>query len=194
MNSEFYTDEFRNFKYLKSSSELVKRFKTTRAIRNRVQGWSDLPDPTYEWPHAVEFAEQVLDLKDDNLYIVSAGALSRKNEYEDANLLIVENPVILDSNPILYDNWHEATIEDVHWIEDDINAHPCMVERRAFEDGEFIADSRIIRLNSLPIVPKESPDFTAMFYDKDTAEKYRKTLTEMLRHQINAVSSFTSRL
>jgi hypothetical protein len=194
MDLNLYTEEFRDFKYLKSSHELVKRFKAARINRNRVQGWHDTPNPTHEWPHAVEFAEQVLDLKDDNLYIVFAGALSSKNEYEEANLITVENPVIIDSNPIIYDQWKEATIDDVYWIQDDINAHPCMVERKSIADGIFIADSRIIRLNSLPLAPKEMADFTAMFYDKDTAEKYRKTLTEMLRYKINAISSFTARL
>lgn len=181
MNPEYYTEEFRNFKYLKTDPRIVERFKTSRIALDRIRTWQGTYSTDFSWPHVVEFVEQVFDLDEDNLYIVFVGSLSSKNQHEEANLIVVEKPIILDSNPILYEGYRRTESVDIRYIEDYLNAHYCLVGGKAFdEDGVFLADSGIFRVNSLPIAPKDPPKFTAMFYNKDTAELYRKTLTEML--------------
>lgn len=199
MNPKLYTDEFRNFKFLKSSPEQVAYFKKTRAAANLIQSWQSTNDPNFNWSSRIEFIEQLLDLREDTLYIVFAGLLTNNNEYEDSRILIIEKPVVLNHNPIIHKDVREASTDDIFEIENNPKGGYCLVEGKSFRlglDNEIIFDpySRIFNISSLPIIPQLDKSFTEMFYDEGESNKYKKYLTDMLRHQINTVSTFTNRL
>ena len=113
MNPKFFTDEFRTFKFLKSSPEEVAYFNTARGAADLIQPWHLPNDPNFHWKTRIEFVEQLLDLKEDNLYIVFAGLINSRNEYETATLMILEKPIILTGNPIIFEDFKEVTIEDI---------------------------------------------------------------------------------
>jgi len=192
MNPELYTDEFRNFKYLKSSSAEVSYFKTARMSANLIQPWDQELDPDFLWKTRVEFIEQLIDLRHDSVYIIFAGLTNIRDGYEDPSLITIEKPVVLGSNPILR-GIRELTLEDILTTQF-IEASYCLSEEKYIQGPEFDLNGRIFNLGNLPIIPFSKPDYTEMFYDKDEAEKYRSALTIMLRNKINAISSFSVRL
>jgi hypothetical protein len=196
MNPDLYTDEYRSFRFLQSKPEHVAYFKEARSAIDHIQPWDAVYDPKFSWPCRIEFTEQLLDLRGETVYIVSAGLLTQHDSYEEAHVVELVRPVILTNNPILYKNAKEATTLHVGSIEH--NGLPyCLTEGDKFErfvkDGE-VFDALTFRLNTLPIVPHAKSDFIEMFYDKDTAEKYRKALTDFLRNKMSAMSAFSARL
>ncbi len=199
MNLDLYSDEFRDFKYLKSNPDHIAAFKVARAAANRIQPWDSDFDPEFVWPGRLEFVEQLMDLRYDSVYIVFAGMLSTNSHlYESANLIEVKKPVIVTSNPLIYSDTKEITIEDIGWIEMNGNQKYCLCEEESFiydnNTTTFNGTGRIFRMHTLPVVPFAKSDFTEMFYDKDTAEKYRKALTDFLRNKLNALSALSVRL
>ena len=192
MNPELYTDEFRNFKYLKSSSAEVSYFKTARISANSIQSWDKLLDPNFSWKTRVEFIEQLLDLRNDTVYIVFAGLINVRDGYEDPSLITIEKPVVLGSNPILR-GIKEITLEDA-LVTNDFQAKYCLSEEKYILGPEFDLNGRIFNLGNLPIIPFSKPDYTEMFHGKYEAEKYRCALTDMLRNKVNAISSFSRHL
>src|SRR6185436_12169263 len=102
MNPELYTDEFRNFKFLKSSPEEVAYFKLARTAANSIQPWDNLYDPNFSWKTRLEFIEQLLDLRNDTVYVVFAGLINIRDGYEDPDIITIEKPVVLGSNPIIH--------------------------------------------------------------------------------------------
>jgi len=197
MNLDLYSDEFRNFKYLKSNPDLVAYFKIARAAANQIQPWANDFNPEFNWPCRLEFVEQLIDLRNDTAFIVFAGMLStNSNEYESANLIELNNPIILTSNPLVFASAREVTLEDIPHIESVANKHYCLCSGNSLIDSEnlrFDITGRILKLNTLPIVPHSKTDFTEIFYDKTAAEGYRKALTDFLRNKLNAISALASR-
>lgn len=193
MNPKLYTDEFRTFKFLKSSPEEVEYFHTARGAADLIQPWHLPNDSNFHWKTRLEFIEQLLDLREDTLYIVFAGLLSSRNEYETYSLMAIEKPIVLTGNPIIFEDYREVTIEDIPDITF-LKPKYCIVESKYIKDEEFDHNGRVFSLNSLPIIPFSKSIFTEMFYDRTEAEQYSKNLENMLRHKINAVSSFMNRL
>lgn len=195
MNLDLYTDEYRNFKFLKSSPDHVEYFKTARQAINHIQSWGTVYDPAFDWPNRVEFCEQLLDLRHDSAYIVVAGDITTR--YEGPSILEILHPVILTENPIIYETSREATFEDIPIMEDYLIPHFCLCEEHSFDDikniSTFNGHGRIIRLETLPVVPHSKSDFTEIFFDKGTAEKYSKCLYDFLRHKMGAMSAITAR-
>jgi len=190
MNPELYTDEFRNFKFLKSSPEEVAYFKTARIAANSIQPWDKLLDPKFTWKTRIEFIEQLLDLRHDTVYIIFAGLASIRTGYEDPDILTIEKPVVMGSNPL--QGIQEITLEN--FLVNKLEANYCMSEEKYITGDTFDLNGRIFNLKNLPITPFADSEFTEMFYGKYEAEKYRCALTDMLRNKINAISSFSSRL
>jgi len=192
MNPELYTDEYRNFKFLKSSPEEVEFYKNNRTMANLIQPWDSQFDPKFNWATRIEFIEQLLDLRYDSVYIVFAALLGNRNIYEDASIFSIENPVILDSNPISNPHAREVTIDDfpilAFW------GDYCLMSGRAITFNGIDTSGRIFDLYSLPIYQGTKSHYTEMFYDRYEAEKYKRALTDMLRNKSNAISSFTRQL
>jgi hypothetical protein len=192
MNPDLYTEEYRNFRFLKSDHEKVEYFKKEKKEIDKIQPWNQEFNPTFSWKHRVEFIEQIFDLRDDIVYIVSSPAL-RTSSWEMASLVEIKQPIILTANPVIHGSAKEATLDDISSIEDNKNHWFCLCERKQFENN--LPQARVIRLSSLPVVPSWiRADFISMFYNKETAEEFRRVLTEVLRHKANAMSSFSAKL
>lgn len=193
MNPDLYTDEYRDFKFLKSSSGDVSYFKTARSAADLIQPWDTPIDPNFHWKTRVEFIEQLLDLRYDSVYIVFAGLISSTNIYEDAKLITIENPVVLNGNPIIQKQFCEITIEDIP-LTDFLQTGFCLIEAKYINGDEFDTNGRIFNVKNLPIIPFAKTEFTELFYDKVEAEEYKSALTDMLRKKFNTISCFASRL
>lgn len=196
MNLDLYTDEYRNFKFLKCAPEKVAYFKTARQAINRIQPWDDVFDPHFDWPDRLEFCEQLLDLRHDTVYIVYSGIMT-KGGYEEATLLEIEKPIVLLGNPIIYDSSRIATLDDIIDMEDVMIPHFCLCEEHSFDDPErmstFNGHGRIIRIEHLPIVPFAKTEFTELFHNKETAQKYQKAMTDFIRYKMGAMSTIAAR-
>lgn len=190
MNPDLYTDEFRNFKYLRSQPSTVAYFKDSTKWINTIRPLSHKDDPTFNWPHRIEFIEQLIDLGRGTAYFVESGNLSPSSSslglsYEDANLFVIENPVVAEGSIIdpAFSS-RIATLEDVPAIEDhDRNADFFICTRMYLEDfGHWSRRGSIFKVRSTPLVPHDLVYYSAVFYDKATAEEYRTELTHFLRH------------
>lgn len=190
MNLDLYTDEFRNFKFLKNSPEFredrILARKSANLIRPR-----DNEDITFEWKTRLEFCEQLLDLRHEKVYVVFAGDLNNPCVIE------MDMPIILTENPIIYNIAREATFDDIPLMEDGGCSHFCLCEEKSFADprdlSTFGCAGKILRLGALPIVPCSEANFTELFYLRESAEMYKRALTDFIRYQMSAMSAITAR-
>lgn len=196
MNPKLFSDEFKSFKYLRSTPAQIEYYKTAAGAANRIRPWAENHGPDFTWPNRIEFVEQLLDLRHDSIYIVFAGIMSKNNEWEDSNFIKIDNPLIVDRNPIIYPDARDATIEDIPHMEENA-AQYCLISANSFiraNNGSRIFDARgdnkVFRMNSFPLIIDSKSDFTELFADEDTARKYKKALTEFLRNTSDAVSAF----
>lgn len=201
MNPDLYTEEYRNFKFLKSDPDKVRYFKKSKAGVDKIQAWDNDLDPNFSWKHRIEFVEQVFDLRHDSVYIVSASSNPRTNLWESAKITEIKKPIILSANPIIFSKAREATLDDVTAIENTENHWFCMCEEESFKKNLendttiFQGEGIVVRMSSLPVVPSWTRfDFIEMFYNRETAEQFRIVLTDMLRHKIDAMSAFSLKL
>jgi len=195
MNSDLYKSEFRDFKYLKSSATDIAFYKKTALELNRIQPWAQANDPKFAWPCRLEFIEQLLDLKDDTVYIVEPGNLypieHRKNsyDYEDARLYTIEKPVIVHGNPLM----HPERLRNI-LTEEDIPRILSPVENQFF----FVCSNKeydpgpVLRIQDIGLLPTFIVNLVAVFYDKEWAEKYQKAVTDYLRKENDAVSTISA--
>jgi hypothetical protein len=193
MNPDLYTDEYRNFKFLKSSPVDVSYFKTARGAADLIQPWDQDVNPNFHWKTRLEFIEQLLDLRHDSVYIVFAGLISSTNIYEDAKLITLEKPIVLNGNPIVHNQFREVTYEDIPHM-NFLELTFTLIEEKYMRDGMFDPNGRIFNVKSLPVIPFAKTEFTELFYDKGEAEEYKFALTDMLRKKLNTISTFASRL
>ena len=195
MNPDLYTEEFRNFKYLKSTPEQVNFYKEKFKYINTVQPWASTNDPTFVWPHRVEFIEQLLDLNDDIVFLVETGVLrgpdygNQMYTYEDARLVTINKPVIYYGNPMA-SSPRMATLDDVANIEKSRGEHYYLCPNTVTCPPEQIY-RLIYRLSHILLLPIDSMAYNAVFYDREVAEKYRCAVTECTRKSNDAVSAIT---
>jgi hypothetical protein len=189
MNLDLYTEEYKNFRFLKSPPEHVEFFRENIALGNKIRPLTALNNENFVWKHKLTFMEQLLDLRNDAVYIVFPGILNSKNDFEIANVMEIVHPVILSRNPAIYDNPKELTIEDLPELESNEKALRTYVCSGNYAN---MLDTRIFSVESLPLVPLAvGNSFTALFYNKKTAESYGRAVTHYLRYMNDAVSSFT---
>ena len=189
MNLDLYTEEYKNFRFLKSPPEHVKFFRENIALGNKIRPLADLNNENFVWKHKLTFMEQLLDLRNDAVYVVFPGILNAKNDYEFASVVEIDQPVILSTNPTIYGNPKEFTIEDLTELESNKRGSIAYICTGNYANA---LDTRIFSVKSLPLVPLTvGNSFTALFYNKKTAESYGKAVTHYLRYMNDAVSSFT---
>lgn len=205
MNSDLYTEEFRNFKYLKCSAAAVKYYKDVAKNINSIQPYSEVYDPTFVWKTRLEFVEQLLDLRNDIVYIVEAGGLclhttTRHYSYEDARIREIIKPVVFEGHPLTPEEGRIATLDDVPTIENhELNAHFYICPEEYFIGYADIIDveksmSIILKFDQNPLVPSSTIIPTAFFYEKEWASKYQVALTKFLRYNADAVSTISNLL
>lgn len=192
MNPELYTEEFRDFKYLKSPYEAVQFYKKAAESINNVQPWHATNDPSFRWPSRIEFFEQILDLHDDAIYLVDPGHLVQGSKgylYETATIMEIKRPLLYQGTMLSPDIGTPLGIEDIPLVE----AHTSSDEYYICSGG-FIynrTDGHIIPSGLLPIVYKNPITLSAMFYDEMWAERYQQALTEFLRGNLGAISTIS---
>jgi hypothetical protein len=193
MNRDLYTDEFRNFKYLKCPSAYIAYYKKSAQQINSVQIGTEASDPNFVWPCRLEFLEQLMDLRYDTAYFVEAGMIynQRNNQaydYEAARLYTLVNPLLFHGS--VFESINEsitkvATLEDIPIIEDRVTNKDWRIRSSSIEHLSILA------LNQNPLIPTNYVTYNAIFYDGEWAEKYRNALTHYLRKNIDAVSAIT---
>jgi len=198
MTPNLYTKEFRAFKYLKSSFQQVEYFKRSLEEVNRIQPWTSEPDPDFSWPYRLEFIEQLLDLRYNSVYIVTATSFS-SSDMNFSRMMELRHPIIIDRNPIIYSSTKIITEEDIPAVESNSGLY-CLVSDDAFikeKDRRMFnveGDPLVFRMNSFPISPFSKTTFTELFADKDSAAKYAQAINDYLRNSINAVSTISKLL
>ena len=203
MNSDLYTDEYKNFRFLKCSSSAVDYYKQTEKHLNSIQ--PDLQsDPNFVWKTRLEFIEQLLDLRNDVVYIVESGDLYSARpgiySYEAARIRTIIKPVVYQGHPLAPEEGIVATLDDISLIENpELNAHFYLCSEEYFISDREIIDTEkdfgyILRLDGNPLIPSNHIPSTALFYDKEWANKYQVALTKFLRYNSDAVSAITGLL
>jgi hypothetical protein len=180
MNPDLYTEEFRNFKYLKSPPWHVEYYRHAFNEVNKIQNWATTNDPLFVWPNRIEFLEQIIDLGQP-LYIVYPGMRLSSREYEAATIYTVNDPVIFYGSAVNPQSGKRITLNDIKDIERLSGAY-CYLCSGA-------ADGPCINLYNLPVIPTQSSQvdgnisiYTALFYDRATAEMYSSAVTEHIRN------------
>lgn len=195
MNLDLYTEEFRDFKYLKCPSAYIKYYKKVSYQINSVQPGTEANDPNFVWPCRLEFMEQLLDLQDNIVYLVEAGMLYNQKDrqiydYEAARLYEIINPIIFQGSMLSPETGRLAVLDDIPAIEDkNRNKEYILCPKKYYTDKE---DFRTFSLDQNPLIPTNYITFNAMFYDKEAAEKYQFAVTVFLKKNIGALSAITT--
>jgi len=193
MNLDLYKSEFRNFKYLKSSAEDIAYYKRKASEVNRIQLGSGANDPTFVWPCRLEFIEQLLDLRDNSIYIVQPCAYfdtdvtTKLYGYDEVRVYTIHNPLIVHGNPLLHPEklrniLTENDIQDILSFEKNYNFFVCPLDK----DIEQV----VIRIRDIGLLPS-TLSHVSVFYNKEWADKYQKAVTDYLRKGKDAVSAIT---
>lgn len=196
MNPNLFTDEFRNFKYLKSSPEHVASYKDVQEHLQRV--------PDHNWECQIQFVEQLLDLSNETVYLIEPGLLYSAThdkhiyDWEDAKLHEIIHPILYKGRLLIPEDGVRATIDDIPEIEDRKNNYNyCLVSEAYINEAKdrtrttFSTSFQAYTLDENPIVPDSYVTYAAMFYDKQWAQKYQRAVTTYLRTNNNAVSAIS---
>ena len=196
MNLDLFTDEFRNFKFLKSDPLLVSYYKQRAAQINSIQPWSKPNNPNFSWPHRVEFLEQLVDLQNGIVYLVYPGPLDKVGTFvahpghESSAFYKIVNPTIYEGNVLQPGLGTLITNEDISEVENVSGAGWCLCSREYFNNPSTeLAKGPIFKLDRAFLFV--ALNYSAIFYDKETAEKYRDCLTEYLHKTGDAVSTLS---
>lgn len=194
MNEDLYSEEFRNFKYLSSSPETVRYYKAIARQINSIQPWDQTNDPTFVWPCRLEFVDQLLDLRDRSVFIVTPGNLygvdasMKYYDYEESKCIEFVKPIVYRGRLLVPELGKIATAEDIPDIEKNIDDY-CLCSSSYFHKiptGPHL----MCLLASTPLnTDIDMVNYKAMFYDGDTARTYAKVLTDCLRKNQATISA-----
>jgi hypothetical protein len=196
MNPELYTEEFRNFKYLKSPLTAVNYFKSAFEKIERVAPWAnDLSNR--RWPCRLEFLEQLLDLRNDTVYLVEPATIGNAYEVSDGRIYVFEKPFVYKGIVTQPLDSMEATIEDIPLMENpETNEYYyiCSESYKNTVGTEGPCEGVVLKIGMIPLVPEKFCSYTAMFYDKEWAENYSRSINDLIRKKIGTISAFAQRL
>lgn len=168
MNNE----ELRTFKYLSFSEETRNLFiKKTEAVNRIRPGYAD-ENSKFQWPHRIEFFEQIFDLENESLYIVAPIEIGKMSELARSRLYEIKNPVIHcgifeDPKPE-----NRATRECIKELEDyKASLHYYIISKDSQIENNSLLASMRINPSSL-----YNSGATAFFSNKDTALEYKEAL------------------
>lgn len=202
MTPELYTDEFRNFKYLKSSQLVVEYSKNARSKFNQVRPADQVDNDEFAWSSRIEFIEQLLDLRHEMIYIVEAGELvdrrSRNNRadysYEAARLHEVFKPRLVMGHPMTTPTKF-LELEDIPKVENnDPRVHAFLCSEQGLDLGPTHINFRSFGLAGLSLIPQTFFNYTAIFYNELEAREYCTAITAFLRKNVAAISAISNLL
>lgn len=203
MTPELFLDEYRNFKFLKSSCEFVDHTKDCRIKFNQVRPLDQVDNNSFTWSSRIEFFEQLLDMRDGEIYIVEPGELIRtagpdKNtnvsfSYEPARLHQIVKPRLIYGHPIT-GTTVEVTLDDIPALEDSpgIESQYFICSEQGLEFGPTHINFRIFGLRGIPLIPGSYFSYTAIFYTLYEAEAYKQAITSFLRKNAGAISAISN--
>jgi hypothetical protein len=208
MNPEFFTEEYRSFKYLKCSPSDLKFYKNTETLLNNIKPEDRVDDITFVWQKRIEFIEQLFDLVGNDVWFVDANGTLRQigtnqYDYETAGLFEFKECVLYKGSRLTPGKY--ITINDLpeieNSIENKINTDQLFICSRYYYTNIGIEpDLRICnlldpmvchRIFSLPLIPHHLATYNAMFYDKEWAELYQKSVTQFFRKNNYAISAIS---
>jgi hypothetical protein len=207
MNRDLYTEEFRSYKYLKSSPEAVAFFKKQYNVVNLVQPWAEKPDPNFIWPHRVEFLEQIVDLENEQIYVVNIDSIfSSSSRYSEAKITEIEHPILYyghmlkPSLGIKLSPFNLQKLEDMRNIPGialENNYYLCSDDYFAIKDtvclGKIPGHTGVIfKVLDLPIMPPEVTP-SAIFYNEETAKRYAVNVRLHMQNFIDALSAIVAK-
>jgi hypothetical protein len=208
MNDELYTKEFRSYKYLKSSPESVTFFKRQYHIVNLVQPWTKDPDTNFVWPHRVEFLEQIIDLENEQVYVVNVDSIfSSAPRYSEAKITEIKRPLMYYGHMLKPSEGVKLGSTNIHMLEGLVDIpglsrvgdyYLCSIDYFSIRDtvcleGNCGHTGTIFRLVDLPIMPPEITP-SAMFYNEETAKKYAMNVTLHMQNFTDALSAIAAKL
>jgi hypothetical protein len=184
MNLDLYTEEFRNFKYLKSDAESVEYFRKNYSVLQKVQPWAQINDPNFVWETRLEFLEQLFDLRDDVVYFIIPPLVTDSNLYEDSRMYEISEPFIYKGKAFQMEN--EASLADISSIEE--SALGFYLSSRKYS----LVDRLFLTMESCPLIPSNGfVEYSAMFYDREWALKYKDAITYFCRKNFDAMTAMT---
>lgn len=203
MNPELFTDEFRSFKYLKSSEADVKYYRNQETLINTIPP-ADNPDHTpFVWQKRIEFLEQLIDLVGKDIWFVDMNGTLRKTgmheyDYDMAKLIEIKECVLYTGFPRGPGRY--ITPDDINDISSYKGNHTAFISSKTYYlnvgiEKELRSDPFdpmvCLGLCGLPIFPGTFSTYNALFYDKAWAELYQKSVTQFHRKNNDAISAIS---
>lgn len=180
MNEQLYTDEFRAFKMLQLNPALSNLYHTSKKHLNRIRPPESANDQNFQWPCLVEFVDQLLDLKDDTIYIVDVRASfdskHRTRLYPSPavfvddlpKLIEIKHPGVFRYPAISSTQRSEITLGDIKEAEDVSTDKKFLIGSR---DG---SNDIVVELSLTSIIPLNVLSaYCPVFYKKEWAQKYQ---------------------
>ena len=216
MNPELFSEEYKSFKFLKCSADDLRYYKYTETLLNNIRPPDRVDDKTFVWQKRIEFIEQLFDLVGSDVWFVDMNGTLRKTgmheyDYDTAKLIEIRECVIYRGFPQKPGRY--ITYEDLQKISDprpglvipsnsyDNTENRVYVCSKAYYMNIGIeAELRTVNpldpmvcygLFGLPLFPGAFPTYNAMFYDKEWAELYQKSVTSFLRKNNDAISAIS---
>lgn len=187
MNPDLYTEEFRNFKYLKSSPEAVRYYKRKAKEINSVPNFNN--DLNFTREYRIEFLEQLLDLHPDTIYLV----YGRVDIGFHSALYKIVKPVLYKGTVLQPESGTLITSDDIkdvdYWVPTGWWLCTLAYYNHSASNRGPESSGQVFSLAKC--ILSYSGDYCALFYDKDSAEEYSRDLSIMLSKGKDAVSAIS---
>lgn len=202
MNPEFFTDEFRTFKLVGCSPEEATFYRNMEVQINRLRPDFALHDSDFKWKYRIEFPEQIVALHDCDVWMVeidrsiSADAVYPRRYGLESHLTEIRKSVAhfgFSQRPGRF-----ITQDDMP-LKSNIRAYLSSASHymNVGIERELITDTSpmiCLDLWALPIFPINKITDNALFYNKEWAELYFRTVESAVVNQAKTISTITSYL
>ena len=104
MNPELFTEEYRSFKFLKSTADEVKYYKDAEILLGNIRPPNKIDDGPFVWQKRIEFFEQLVDLAGTDVWYVDMNGTLKKTgmheyDYDTAKLIEIKECVLYTGFP-----------------------------------------------------------------------------------------------
>jgi hypothetical protein len=184
MNIELFSDDYKVIKFLSSSPESIKFYKENA---ERINGIDNKI-----WPYRIEYPEQLLVFENQTIYVVETLDLFRQRDTEQpqdlcASVHAVEEFNIFKGRDGIINEHLRVPVRDIGELKSLENTRPT---------SEYYISSRSVKkicnLFMLNLYPNTEKSYNAIFYDKETADEYAKSVTKHFQKLNDTVSLITN--
>jgi hypothetical protein len=215
MNPELFSDEYKSFKFLKCSASEVKYYKDAELLLGNIRPIDKIDAGPFIWQKRIEFFEQLVDLAGTDVWYVDINGTLKKTgmheyDYDPAKLIEIKECVLYTGFPqkpgrYITSNDIDSVVEGHRYILKNVlytsNKLHLYVSSKAYymnvgiepelRDTNPFDPMICLGLFGLPIFPGNFPTYNAMFYDKEWAKLYQKSVTQFLRKNNDAISAIS---